>query len=163
MTSRITGPWFNTNTVFPGIKIPHCKEKKIIGYLTFIMRIPILVRQHLYIQIPTGEQEAFITKENPCQVVFVNTWLLSCWRDCFTAKLIDIYLGQHPCNRIWVGDIISNYLDIDKYAEINTQNSVGWNSLSILKLQWPCHWSLVSINNFMPPFIINWITYQCWD
>ena len=44
------GPRLNTKTVFPGIGIPTLKIWRSWAHLSFNMGIPILVRQHLYIE-----------------------------------------------------------------------------------------------------------------
>ena len=40
---------------------------------------------------------------------------------------------------------------------------MGWNYLSIPKLQWCNRWSLELISNFIPDFIEHVITYPCWN
>ena len=40
---------------------------------------------------------------------------------------------------------------------------MGWNYLSIPKLQRLHRWSLGMDNNFIPPFTVGVITYACWD
>ena len=44
-----SGPGFNIKTFFPGIGIPIIKRRRSWDRLLFIMGIPILARQHLYI------------------------------------------------------------------------------------------------------------------
>ena len=51
--------------------------------------------------------------------------------------------------------------NIDKWS--HAQKSVGWNYLSIPKLQWLHHWSLGMDKYFHPHFMMDVITYACWD
>ena len=46
-----TGPRLNIKTVFPGMGIPMLKIRRSQDRLIFNMGVPILVRQHLYVEI----------------------------------------------------------------------------------------------------------------
>ena len=50
-SSQEPGPYFNINTVLPGMGIPMLKIRQSQDHFIFNMGIPILVRQHLYIEV----------------------------------------------------------------------------------------------------------------
>ena len=78
-----------------------------------------------------------------------NTWY-ECQTLYFSASRIN-YLG--PFSLAWM-DLNPN---MDKYS--HAQWSVGWDYLSIRKLQWCNH---LKIDNFDPHFMMDEISYPCW-
>ena len=50
LSLREAGPRLNTKAAFPGIRIAIIKMRRLSDCLIFIMGIPILVKQHLFIE-----------------------------------------------------------------------------------------------------------------
>ena len=55
------GPRRNIKTVFPGMEIPMLKIRRSRDRLIFNMGIPILVRQHLYIEAAPGTRASMVS------------------------------------------------------------------------------------------------------
>ena len=67
---------FNIRNIFPGLGIPILKKKWSWDCLSFVMEIPMLVRQHLYTEmIPLVKKNIYILKIVGCNcLTYLTHW-----------------------------------------------------------------------------------------
>ena len=85
--NRPSGPHLNIKTVFPGMGIPMLKIRRSRDRIIFNMAIPILVRQHLYIDMAPR-----------------SFYLLMAWVGCagpwFSMKMFYKYRKSHGRDKL---------------------------------------------------------------
>ena len=97
---------------------------------------------------------------------FANRNELCGWRNFWQERDVswicdkfDIFTGSR--SGYWPQTWINLDPSMDKYP--HSLWHVGWNYLSIPKLQWFHHWSLGWISNFIPHITMDVTTYPCRD
>ena len=82
------GTHFNIKTVIPGMRIPILKIRRSRDHLIFNMGIPLLVRQHLYIEMAPEDHPSSIVLNS----LNIIQWFI---RDAIHQAVAMVPFGHH--------------------------------------------------------------------